>query len=186
MKNKICKNEIETAFDNLCEQFSYATDRAYFDSFIFVFQEHYIVFYELLHTPNISSITTLEQVNDLCYSLTSKQQTILNFINEQKSYGELESLLLKLEKYINQFYNLLDSNIKIELQEQIKGLGENLDQKMKLIKFLEFESIAKEIETKHQSLLHHMNKDNDFVKRNINTNKFEISFPKSTKGKKKR
>lgn len=179
MTNQVSKEEIEEAFDNLCEQYDYSTDKDVYNDFIYLMQQHEIVFYEILHTPKNDGVATFEQANELSHSFTKQQQALVNFISEKKSCDELKALLFKLKNYIDEFYNLLTSEKSFELKAQLKNFGKNLEQKLEAVKFLEFEYISEEIENKHQSLLRDMSIDNNFIKRNLSTNKFEINFSKS-------
>ncbi|MBA6287772.1 hypothetical protein [Colwellia sp. MB3u-4] len=179
MTNQVSKEKIEEAFDNLCEQYDYSTDIDVYNDFIYLMQQHQIVFYELLHTPNINAVATFEQANELSSSVTKQQKLLLDFINEKKSCDELKALFFKLKNYIDEFYNLLTSEKSLELKAQLKNFGKNFEKKLEAVKFLEFEHIAEEIENKHQSLLRDMSKDNNFIKRNLSTNRFEIYFSKS-------
>jgi hypothetical protein len=189
MNNQISKNEIEEAFDNLCEQFDYSTDKEVFDSYLFLMQEHQIIFYELLHTPENGAVTTFEQANELSDSFTKKQKKLIELINEKKSCEELKSLFFKMREYLKEFYNLLSVKDRFELKAQIKGLGVEIYKKLEYAKFKEFEYLSSEIEDKHQDLLKSMSKDSSFVKCNLNTKRFEINFSKSKskkwKGKKR-
>lgn len=185
MTTKIPKEEIEEAFDNLCDLFDYSTDKDVYNDFFYLMQQHEIVFYEILHTPKSDGVATFEQANELSSSFTKQQKLLLDFINEKKSCDELKVLFLKLKNYIGEFYNLLSSEESLELKAQLRNFGKNLEQKLEAVKFLEFEYIAEEIENKHQSLLRDMSKDNNFIKRNLSTNKFEINFSKSKNKKRK-
>ena len=188
MNNQISKEEIEKAFDNLCEQYDYSTNKDIYNNFLYVMQEHQIIFYELLHAPKNGAVSTFEQANELSGSFTNKQKALIDFINEKKSCEELKSLFFKIKDYINEFYNLLTTKQKLELQAQMKGLGQEIYKKLDVVKFLEFEHISEEIENKHQGLLKSMSKDSSFIKCNLNTKKFEINFTKSKnkKGNKKK
>lgn len=185
----INKEAIEEAFDNLCEQFDYSTDKSVYDDFLYLFQEHEIVFYELLHSPEITAVSTFEQANELSDSFTKKQQALIDFINEKKSCDELKALFFKLKEYLEEFYKLIPPKKRLELKANLKGLGQEFFQKLEYLKFLEFEHLSEEITEKHQKLLLSMSKNSSFVKCNLHTKKFEINFSKSKskkwKGKKR-
>ena len=186
MNNLISKEEIEEAFDSLCEQYDYSTDKGVYEGFLYVMQEHQILFYQLLHTPENASVTTFEEANELSDSFTKKQKALIELINEKKSSEELKSLFFKIREYLKEFYNLLSIKARLELKEQIKGLGQEIYKKLELVKFLEFEHISEEIENKHQGLLKSMSKDSSFIKCNLSTKKFEINFSNSKSKKEKR
>lgn len=175
----INKEAIEEAFDSLAEQFDYTTNKSVYDDFMYLFQEHELVFYELLHSPEIETVSTFEQANELSDSFTKKQQALIDFINEKKSCEEMKAKFFELKNYLKEFYSLLSVKNKLELQAQIKGLGQEIYKKMEQVKFLEFEHISEEIENKHQKLLKSMSKDSSFVKCNLSTKKFEFNFSKS-------
>lgn len=179
MNNQLSKEKIEEAFDNISEQFDYSTDKQYFDDFLYLFSEHQILFYELLHNPEIEAVSTFEQANELSESFQKKQQALIDFINEKKSCEEMKAKFFELKNYLKEFYSLLSVKNKLELQAQIKGLGQEIYKKMEQVKFLEFEHISEEIENKHQELLKSMSKDSSFVKCNLSTKKFEFNFSKS-------
>ncbi len=178
MNHQISKEEIEEAFDNLCEQYDYSTDKDVYNDFLYTMKEHQILFYQLLHTPENGAVATIEEANELSDSFTKKQKVLIDFINEKKSCDELKSLFFKLKDYIEEFYNLLSAKDKLELKANLKSLDKKIFQKMEFLKFLEFEHISDEITEKHQKLLKSMNKDSSFVKCNLNTKKFEINFSK--------
>ncbi|KTF12221.1 hypothetical protein [Pseudoalteromonas sp. H105] len=187
MNNKISKEKIEEAFDSLCEQFDYATDKDVFSDFLYLFQEHQILFYEMLHTPENHAVTTIEEANKFSDSFTKQQQLLIFYINEKRSCDELKALFFKIKNYIDDFYNLLSLKKQLELKGNLKSLGQEIFQKMELLKFLELQNIS-EIEEKHQKLLKSMSKNSSFVKCNLNTKKYEINFSKTKikkyKGKK--
>jgi len=189
MNDQICKKEIEEAFDNLCEQFDYSTDKGVYNDFLFLMKNHQILFYELLHTPENGAVTTFEQANELSDSFTKKQNKLIELINEKKSCEELKSLFFQMREYLKELYNLLSVKDRLELKAQIKGLGVEIYKKLEYVKFKEFEYLSSEIENKHQDLLKSMSKDSSFVKCNLSTKKFEINFSKSKnkkwKGKKR-
>ena len=189
MNNQISREKIEEAFDNLCELFDYATDKEIFESFTYLMKEHQILFYEMLHTPENNAVTTIEEANKFSDSFTKQQQMLIFYINEKRSCDELKALFFKIKDYIDDFYNLLPIKKQLELKASLKGLGQEIYQKLELLKFLEFEHISEEITEKHQKLLKSMSKDSSFVKCNLNTKKYEIHFSKSKnkkwKGKKR-
>lgn len=188
MNHQISKEEIEEAFDNLCEQYDYSTDKDVYNDFLYTMKEHQILFYQLLHMPENGAVATIEEANKLSDSFTKKQKALIDVINEKKSCDELKSLFFKLKDYIEEFYNLLSAKDKLELKANLKSLGKEIYRKLELVKFLEFEHISAEIENKHQQLLRGMNRDCSFVKCNLSTKKFEINFSKAKykkwKGKK--
>jgi hypothetical protein len=185
MNNQISKNEVDEAFDILCEQYDYSTEKEVYNDFLFLMKNHQILFYELLHNPKIETVTTIEEANELSDLFTKKQQKLIDFINEKKSCDELKALFFKLKDYIEEFYNLLSAKDKLELKANLKNLGKEIFQKLEYLKFLEFEYISEEITEKHQKLLKSMNKDCSFVNCNLNTKKFEIKFSKSKNKKRK-
>lgn len=189
MNNQLSKEKIEEAFDNLCEQFDYSTDKDVYEDFLYVLQEHQILFYELLHNPKIEAVTTIEEANKFSDSYTKQQQLLIFYINEKRSCEELKALFFKIKDYIDEFYNFLPLKKQLELKANLKSLGQDIYQKLELLKFLEFEHISEEITEKHQKLLKSMSKDSSFVKCNLNTKKYEIHFSKSKnkkwKGKKR-
>jgi hypothetical protein len=186
MNNQISKEKVEEAFDNLCEEFDYSTDKEVYDDFLYLFQEHQILFYEMLHTPENGAVTTIEEANKFSDSYTKQQQTLIFYINEKRSCEDLKALFFKIKNYIDEFYNLLPIKKQLELKASLKSLGKNIDDKLQLLNFLQFEHISEEITEKHQKLLKSMSKDSSFVKCNLNTKKFEINFSKSKYGKVKK
>lgn len=179
MNNQLSKEKIEEAFDNLCELFDYSTDKDVYDDFLYIFKDHQILFYEMLHTPENYAVTTIEEANKFSDSFTKQQQALIFYINEKRSCDELKALFFKIKNYIDDFYNLLPLKKQLELKRSLKGLGQEIFQKLEYLKFLEFEHISEEITEKHQKLLKSMSKDSSFVKCNLHTKKFEINFSKT-------
>lgn len=175
----INKEAIEEAFDNLSEQFDYATDKDVYNDFLYLFQEHQILFYEMLHTPENKAVTTIEEANKFSDAFTKQQQTLIFYINEKRSCEELKALFFKIKNYIDDFYKLLPLKKQLELKASLKSLSKDIDNKLQLLSFLQFENISAEIEEKHQKLLLSMSKNSSFVKCNLHTKKFEINFSKS-------
>ncbi|SGZ03460.1 hypothetical protein [Moritella viscosa] len=179
MNDEISKEKIEKAFDNLCELFDYSTDKDVYDDFLYIFKEHQILFYEMLHNPENRAVTTIEEANKFSDSFTKQQQALIFYINEKRSCEELKALFFKIKNYIDDFYNLLSPKKQLELKVNLKSLGQEIFQKLEYLKFLEFEHLSTEITEKHQKLLKSMSKDSSFVKCNLNTKKFEINFSKN-------
>ncbi|OEG74157.1 hypothetical protein BEL05_00730 [Shewanella colwelliana] len=190
MKNNVHElthDEINEAFDNLCEQFDYSTDKDVYNDFLYVMKKHQILFYEMLHTPDNYAVTTIEEANKFSDSFTKQQQSLIFYINEKRSCEELKALFFKIKNYIDDFYNLLPIKKQLELKGNLKSLGQEIYKKLEFLKFLEFENVS-EIEEKHQFLLRDMSKKFSFVKCNLDTKKYEIKFlkPKGKKWKEKK